>query len=144
MQTMSARRTLPALTGAIATVALAVALAVPLVLLHGTYRALYPLLLLTGVAVRALGGRAAESVALVLAVVLAPVVWHLGLEGGAAEMFAVAHDIGAEGMAEYARNLVFAPAPIRAWFILPCLILLGFVAAEMARWTIRRLTGSGR
>jgi hypothetical protein len=140
---MKARRTLPALTAPIAAVVLAVALAVPLVLLHGAYRALYPLLLLAGLAVRVLGGRFAQGVTLVLAVALAPIVWHLGLEGGAAELFAVAHDTGADGLAEYARNFVYAPAPMRAWLVLPCLILLGFFSAEIARWTLRRVVGPG-
>jgi hypothetical protein len=139
---MSTRRTLPAPWPAVATVALAIVLALPLVLLHGSYRALYPLFLLVGIAVRLLGGRIAQILALILAVVLGPVLWHLGLEGGAAEMFAVAHDAGAEGMAEYVRNFVFAPAPIRAWLVLLLLILLGFVVAEIARWTIDRVVGA--
>ena len=83
---MNGRRTLPALATALAPVALAVALAVPLVLLHGTYRALYPLFLLAGVAVRALGGRVAQVIALIFAILLGPLVWHLGTDGGAAEM----------------------------------------------------------
>ena len=134
---------MPALTAPLAAVVLAVVLAAPLVLLDGPYRALYPLLLLVGMAVRALGGRFAQALALVLAVALARIVWHLALEGGAAEMSGVAHDAGADGIAEYARDFVYAPAPLRAWLLLPCLILLGFVVAEMARWTLRRVVGAG-
>jgi hypothetical protein len=140
---MSARRTLPALATAIVPVAVAVVLALPLVLLHSTYRAVYPLFLLAGVAVRALGGRVAQVVALILAIVLGPLVWHLGSDGGAAEMFAVAHDAGADGIAEYVRNFVFAPAPIRAWLLLACLVLLGFAVAELARSTVPRVISWG-
>jgi glucan phosphoethanolaminetransferase (alkaline phosphatase superfamily) len=140
---MSGRRTLPALATAIAPVMLAIALALPLVLVHGTYRALYPLFLLAGVAVRALGGRVAQVIALVVAILLGPLVWHLGGDGGAAEMFGLAHDAGAEGMAEYVRNFVFAPAPIRAWLLLACLVLLGYAVAEIVRSTVPRVMSSG-
>src|SRR4051812_46731549 len=105
MHTMSRRRTLPAPVLVIA----AAALASPLVLLYGSYRSLYPLVLLIGMALRAVGGRVLRAMSLLLAVLLGPFVWYLGAEGGAAETFAVLRDVGMDGVAEYARQLVIAP-----------------------------------
>jgi len=112
---------------------LSVLLAAPLVLIHAPYRPLYPLVLVCAAAVWIYGGIAARLALLVVAAALGPPLWRLMEEGGAAESAAVLAATGVDGAMVYVRQFLFDGAPRLAWALLPCVVLLGYAAAALAR-----------
>jgi len=108
-------------------------LAAPLVLIHAPYRPLYPLLLVCAAAVWIFGGVVLRGALLVVAAGFGPVLWRLMQEGGAGEAAGVVAATGGEGAYAYLRQFVLDGAPRLAWVLLPCVVLLGFAVAALAR-----------
>jgi hypothetical protein len=120
----------PALFGAL--------LAAPVVLLRAPLWPLYPIVLLCGAAVRASGSRALQILVPLLAALAGPFALHVTAANGAADTATVLHESGAAGLAEYVRQYVLAGAPLRAWLLLPCVVLLGYAVADLARLLLAR------
>ena len=108
-------------------------LAAPLVLIPAPYRSLYPLLLVCAAVVWISASIAARFVLLVVAAALGPLLWRLMEERGAAEAAAVLAGTGVDGAMVYLRQFVFDGVPWPAWELLPCVVLLGFAVAALAR-----------
>jgi glucan phosphoethanolaminetransferase (alkaline phosphatase superfamily) len=108
-------------------------LAAPLVLIHAPYRPLYPLVLVCAAAVWISGGLTLRIALLVVAAGFGPVLWRLMQEGGAAEAAGVLAATGVEGAYVYLREFVLDGAPRLSWVLLPCVVLLGFAVAALAR-----------
>jgi hypothetical protein len=135
---MSSARATPALRSFALLVLLGALLAAPIVLLRAPLWPVYPLALLCGAAVRAWGGRVLQIVVPPLAAIAGPFALHVTAADGAADAATVLHDSGTAGLAEYVRQYVLAGVPLRAWVLLPCVVLLGYVAVDLLRLRIAR------
>jgi hypothetical protein len=121
-------------------------LAAPLVLIPAPYRSLYPILLVCAAAVWISASIAARLALLVVVAAFGPVLWYLIQERGAAEAAAVLAGTGVDGAMVYVRQFLYDGAPQIAWALLPCVVLLGFALAALARrllaaWGWRDVTG---
>lgn len=113
-------------------------LAALLVSMRAPFWPLYPAAMFCGALALAYGGRTSRISLLVAASALGPFAWHLAGARGAAVSAVVLQDAGVTGLMEYAREFVVVGMPLRAWFLLPCAVLLGVVlAALVARYSAR-------
>jgi hypothetical protein len=121
---------LPALLGAL--------LLAPITVLRAPLWPFYPLVFLCGVLVRARGGPLLQALLPLLAALLGPFLLFVSGASGAADFATVLHESGARAIGEYVRQYVLAGAPLRAWVLLPSVVLLGYVATDPARLVIAR------
>ncbi|HET6583113.1 MAG TPA: hypothetical protein VFG69_06695 [Nannocystaceae bacterium] len=121
---------LPALLGAL--------LLVPIVVLRAPLWPFYPLVFLCGVVARARGGRSLQLLLPLIAALLGPFALFVTGASGAADLATVLHEFGVRALGEYVRQYVLAGTPLRAWLLLPSVLLLGYVAADLARFVLAR------